>query len=68
MALTLRLPEDIDHSLTQIAASEKISKHALILESIQTMIDERTHHQLVMEGVDYALTHDAQTLERLADS
>lgn len=68
MALTLRIPESLDQSLSQLAEQENTSKQALIVESIQKMLDERAHHQLVMEGVDYALEHDAQTLERLADS
>lgn len=68
MALTLRLPENLDHSLAQLAENENKSKQALIIESIERLLQERTHYQMVMEGVDYALSHDAETIERLAYS
>lgn len=68
MALTLRIPEELDHQLTELADSENVSKHSLVLESVRALIAEREHLKMVKEGLNYALTHDAETLERLADS
>lgn len=68
MALTLRLPEDLDHQLADLAEREHLSKHSLIVESVRRMLEEREHRAMVEEGLAYALEHDAKTLERLADS
>lgn len=68
MALTLRLPEELDRRLSEIAEAEHVSKHSLVLESVQSLIEQRAHFALVQEGLEYALSHDAEALERLADS
>lgn len=67
MAPTLRLPKDLEHQLADLAEREHSSKHSLMVESVDRLLEERDHRAMVEEGLAYALEHDAKTLERLAD-
>lgn len=68
MAFLLRLPDDLDRALEEQAAAEHSTKHALALESVRAMLQEREHQRLVMEGAEHIMTQHADTLRRLADS
>lgn len=68
MAMTLRIPEELDRELEEIAAAEHISKHALLLQAAQLVVDRRDRRKQIMGAIDFVTTHDAVLLERLADA
>jgi predicted transcriptional regulator len=68
MAMTLRLPDDLDRQLEEIAAAEHISKHALLLQAAQLIVDRRNRREQINGAIDFVRTHDAVLLERLADA
>jgi len=68
MAMTLRIPEELDRQLEEIAAAEHISKHALILQAAQSVVERRERSTQIMGAIDFVRTHDAVLLERLADA
>jgi predicted transcriptional regulator len=68
MAMTVRLPEDLDRRLETIAAAEHVSKHALLLRGAQLVADRSERRAQVTEAIDFVTTHDAELLQRLADA
>ncbi|WP_231563135.1 ribbon-helix-helix protein, CopG family [Microbacterium mangrovi] len=68
MAMTVRLPEDIDRALDEIAAAEHVSKHALIVQGAALVVARRSRRAAVDEAVDFVLSHDAELLRRLEDA
>ena len=67
MAMTLRLPEAIDRDLEALAQERGISKHQLILATIENLIESQSQEQLLKQAFDLVLTRDAEALARLAD-
>lgn len=68
MAMTLRIPEELDRQLEEIAAAEHVSKHALLLQAAQQIVERRDRRAQIAGAVDFVLSHDAALLERLADA
>lgn len=68
MAMTLRIPEDLDRQLEEIAAAEHVSKHALLLQAAQQIVERRGRRTEIAGAIDFVLSHDAVLLERLADA
>ena len=68
MAMTVRLPEDLDRRLEEIARDEHVSKHALILQAAEALVERRARSAQVQAAVDFVRTHDANLLDRLADA
>lgn len=68
MAMTLRIPEELDRQLEEIAAAEHVSKHALLLQAAQQIVERRDRRAQISGAVDFVLSHDAALLERLADA
>jgi predicted transcriptional regulator len=66
--MTIRLPEDIDHALDEIAAAEHVSKHSLIVQGAALVVARRSRRATVDDAVDFVLSHDAELLRRLEDS
>ncbi|GAB3603343.1 ribbon-helix-helix protein, CopG family [Microbacterium aureliae] len=68
MAMTLRLPEELDRRLEEIAAAEHISKHALLLQAAQMIVERRGRRSEIAEAIEFVVSHDAELLDRLADA
>lgn len=68
MAMTLRIPEELDRQLEELAASEHISKHALLLQAAQLIVDRRSRRHEIAGAIDFVRTHDAELLTRLEDA
>lgn len=68
MAMTVRLPEDVDRALTELAAKEHTSKHALLIEAVSAYTAARARRSDVDRAVDFVLDHDAELLRRLEDA
>lgn len=66
--MTLRLPEDLDGALEEIAAAEHVSKHALVLQAVEQLVARRRVRDGVDEAVDFVVSHDAELLRRLEDA
>jgi len=68
MAMTLRLPPELDEKLDRISAAEHISKHALLLQAAEALVLRRSRGDEIMGAIDFVRTHDAVLLERLEDA
>ncbi|WP_245723526.1 ribbon-helix-helix protein, CopG family [Paramicrobacterium humi] len=68
MAINVRLPEALDRKLEQLAAAEHVSKHALLLQGAELVVQRHARRIAVDEAIDDVLDRDAALLERLADA
>jgi len=68
MAMTLRLAEEQDKQLTEIADALGISKQQAVERAISQMIAQNTQVNRAMKVLDEILVRDAKLLERLADA
>ncbi len=66
--MTLRLPEELDRALDEIAEAEHVSKHALVLQGVALVVARQRRRGLVDEALDFVLSHDADLLQRLEDA
>lgn len=66
--MTLRLPEELDRELDRLAAAGHRSKSALLVEAVQLLVERSRREALIEQGFQFALTHDREALERLADA
>ena len=68
MAMTVRLPADLDRALNRIAEEEHVSKHSLLLRGAELIIARRSRIDQVDAAVDFVLAHDAELMSRLEDA
>ena len=68
MAMTVRLPEELDRMREAIAAAEHVSKHALLVQGAELIAERRARGDLIAGAIDFVTSHDAALLERLADA
>jgi hypothetical protein len=68
VAINLRIPEDLDRALELVAEREHVSKHSLLLQGAQLIVDRASRREEIASGLEYVLTHDAEFLQRLADA
>lgn len=68
MAMTLRLPEDLDRELDRLAAENHTSKSALLVEAARQLVQRSSREALIEQGFQFALSHDREALQRLADA
>lgn len=68
MAMTLRLPEEIDRKLEQLAASKHMSKQSLVIQATENLIREDEAQRKVDRAVDYTFERYGKVVERLADA
>jgi predicted transcriptional regulator len=68
MALTLRIPEELDRQLEALAAAQHISKHALLLQGASYIVGRYARRAEIDAGLDFVLSHDAELLQRLEDA
>lgn len=68
MAMTLRLPEELDAQLEAISAVEHTSKHALLLQAAEALVAGRGRRSELLGAIDFVRTHDAELLQRLEDA
>lgn len=63
MAMNLRVPEDLDRRLEQLAAEEHTSKSALLLQGAELVLQRH-----IAAGLDFVMSHDAELLTRLEEA
>lgn len=68
MAMTVRLPEDLDRELEALAAARHTSKHTLLVQGAQLIVDRQRRTGEIDAAVDFVLAHDAELLKRLEDA
>lgn len=68
MAMNLRVPEDLDRRLDQLAAEEHTSKSALLLQGAELVLQRHRRRRDIGEGLDFVISHDAELLTRLEDA
>lgn len=68
MAITVRIPDELDAQLESIARARHISKHALILQGAELIVDRAGRQAEIDAGLDHVLANDAELLRRLADA
>lgn len=68
MALTVRIPEELDRQLEELAAAQHVSKHALILQGASLVLERYSRREEIESGLQFVLSHDAELLQRLEDA
>ena len=68
MAMTVRFSPELDEQLQKIADARHTSKHALVLQAVEVLVETTTKTDQVMASVERTLTRDAELLARLEDA
>jgi predicted transcriptional regulator len=68
MAMTVRLPAELDAKLEQIAAARHTSKHAVLIEAVDRFATEEFKTAMVLSAVDRITEQYADTIQRLEDA
>ena len=68
MAMTLRLPEELDRKLEAIAAARHTSKHALLIEAADRFARTESKTERALAAADEISVQYADTLKRLEDA
>ena len=68
MAMTVRFSTELDEQLQKIADARHTSKHALVLQAVEVLVETETKTDQVMASVERTLVRDAELLARLEDS
>ncbi|BDI23182.1 hypothetical protein [Herbiconiux sp. L3-i23] len=67
MAMTLRLPEDLNAQLSTIAEEWHVSKHAVLLQAAELLVSRETRKAEISAGIERILESDADLMRRLAE-
>lgn len=68
MAINVRVPVELDAALDRVAEAEHVSKHALLLQGAELVVQRHARRAEVDAGLDFVLSNDAELLRRLADA
>ncbi|TFB83999.1 ribbon-helix-helix protein, CopG family [Cryobacterium sp. Hh7] len=66
--MNVRIPEELDRQLEELAAAQHVSKHALLLQGATLIVDRYSRRDEIESGLQFVLTHDAELLQRLEDA
>ena len=67
MAMTLRLPEDLNAQLSLLAEERHISKHALVLQAAELLVTRETRRAEISAGIERIMNSDADLMRRLSE-
>lgn len=68
MAMTVRLPAELDAQLEAVARAKHTSKHAILIEAATRYVNCDTRAAQVNAAVDFVMHNDRALLERLEDA
>lgn len=63
--MNLRVPEDQDRRLEQLAVEEHASKSALLLQGAELVLQRHARCREISAGLDFVMSNDAELLTRL---
>lgn len=68
MAMTVRLPEELDRQLEEIARARHTSKHAILIEAATRFASSESKTERVLRIADEITERYAETITRLEDA
>ncbi|MGB3910743.1 MAG: hypothetical protein WBL06_09765 [Pseudolysinimonas sp.] len=68
MAMTLRLPVDLDRKLEELAEIQHSSKQAVVLRALEDHVARETRRSQVIESLDETSRDYAELITRLEDA
>ena len=68
MAMTVRLPPELDAALEKLAAARHTSKHALLIDATSRFVAESSKTERVLAAVDDIGMEYAEAIRRLEDA
>lgn len=68
MAMTIRLPADLDARLDALAEQTHTSKHAVVVQAVEAHIDRQLKTAAVIESLDETSRDYAELIRRLEDA
>lgn len=68
MAMTLRLPEELDKQLEALARARHTSKHAIVIEAATRFAHTEAKTERSVQLADEIIEQYADTIRRLEDS
>jgi predicted transcriptional regulator len=67
MAMTLRLPEDLNAQLSLLAEERHVSKHALVLQAAELLVERETRRAEISSGINRIMNTNADLMRRLSE-
>ena len=68
MAMTVRIPAELDAQLQKMADARHTSKHALVVQAVEDSVTRDSRTRLVLESVDETSRDYAEAIKRLEDA
>jgi predicted transcriptional regulator len=68
MAMTVRLPEELDAQLEELARARHTSKHAILIEAVDRFARQESKTDRVLAAIDEIGEQYADTIKRLEDA
>lgn len=68
MAMTVRIPTELDTKLDQLAAARHTSKHAVLLEAAERFVNEEFKTAIVLEAAERVAAQYDDAISRLKDT
>ena len=68
MAITIRIPDELDARLDIVAKAQHTSKSALLLQGATWVVERHSRRAEIDAGLDFVLSHDTDLLTRLEDA
>lgn len=68
MTMTLRLPEELDKQLEEIARAKNIPKHAVVVEAVARFVQAESKSNRVLRQIEEVMDQYADAIQRLEDA
>lgn len=68
MAMTLRLTDELDAQLNELAQDLNLSKQQVAILALQELYERMSQRRIARQAFDMVLERDAELLKRLADA
>ena len=68
MAMTLRLPEELDKQLEEIARERHVSKHSVLIEAATRFVSTESKTDRVLRTMDEVTQQYAEAIKKLEDA
>lgn len=68
MAMTLRLPAELEKELDAIAAEDGVSRHSLIAEGARELVEKRRRRAVIGRAISHVDSKYGDVIDRLAQT